>query len=395
MSSTLKKETTVGSISKTTTDLGSQIKDLRTRLNEASEDKRRRSALLRKAAPVILEALPHILAPRRWKEREGPETTLQNAVTASVHDALSVLLDATFEPGAPGEVCTEWTGEPPPRRWIISDWLPAGRLGLFSGPGGRGKSTLAVQLIAAIASGLEDWLPGSGLKIRLGKPATVILWSAEDGKHELHRRLKRIGWQDGTEDRLHYLDGAKACPLWAPVGGSGHISTRGGLTEEGAWVRAYAERVGAVLLVLDAAASAYGCDENARALVRAHCASWDAWGREHDCAVMLIGHPPKSGANYSGSTDWNAAARWRWAYDFEQIPGGGEDSLAPRLSLPKANYGLSGEGGRWIARNRLGPWVVTNAMIAHQVHKGDITNVSSRTATAPDTIGQGFDGVVA
>ena len=44
-------------------------------------------------------------------------------------------------------------GPPPPRRWLVEDWLPAGRVTLLAGQGGVGKSRLALQLAAGIASG--------------------------------------------------------------------------------------------------------------------------------------------------------------------------------------------------------------------------------------------------
>ena len=266
---------------------------------------------------------------------------------------------------------------------------------MLSGPGGQGKSTIAVQLASAIASGQQSWLPDSGLDLASKDPAPVVLWSAEDEGDEVARRLHRIGWQDSVGDRLRYLDGAGMGPLWAPTGGSGHVSTRGGLTVCAAWVRGYAEKFGAVLLVIDATASAYGCDENARALVREHCASWDAWGRAQRCAVMLIGHPPKSGSDYSGSTDWHAAARWRWAYNYQPIPDGEQDDVAPRLALAKGNYSRVGKDGeRWIARHLQGPWAATSAQTARGVH------VAPRPAdlaviNGASNRGDGFDGVVA
>ena len=45
-------------------------------------------------------------------------------------------------------------GPPPPRRWLVKDWLPAGRVTLLAGQGGIGKSRLALQLAAGIAIGV-------------------------------------------------------------------------------------------------------------------------------------------------------------------------------------------------------------------------------------------------
>ena len=370
--------------------LAGVLDSLRARLEAAREDRRFSSTAIREETPAVLAALPHLAVPRQWRDRVDGAAAVESAVAAaSVETALTALLDATVEPGAPAEVRTNWGARPPDREWLIDGWLPAGRLGLLSGEGGRGKSTLAVQLLAAIAGGRRTWLPGSGLSLSISNPAPVVLWSAEDEGDEVARRLHRIRWHEGVGDRLHYLDGAASGPLWAPAGASGHVSTRGALTPQGAWVRAYAEAAGAVLLVLDAAASAYACDENARGLVREHCASWDAWGREHGCAVMLISHPPKSGSSYSGSTDWHAAARWRWVYDLKQIPMAGDDDVAPQLALPKGNYAPPGTFDKlWIGRNWSGPWVGCSPMAARDLQAGRVDRVTPEFHPGPARRGQ-------
>ena len=45
-----------------------------------------------------------------------------------------------------------WIGPWPDREWLIPGWLPVGRLGMLSGRGGRGKSRLALQLVARMAA---------------------------------------------------------------------------------------------------------------------------------------------------------------------------------------------------------------------------------------------------
>ena len=43
--------------------------------------------------------------------------------------------------------------EPPPREWLVKNWLPTGCVTMLSGRGGFGKSRLALQLAAGVASG--------------------------------------------------------------------------------------------------------------------------------------------------------------------------------------------------------------------------------------------------
>ena len=66
--------------------------------------------------------------------------------------------------------------------------------------------------------------------------------------------------------------------------------------------------------------------------------SWDGWARATNCAVLIVSHPPKSSADYSGSTDWHAAARAVWKLGTEETDAG-NGTGAPRLDCLKTSYG--------------------------------------------------------
>ena len=234
------------------------------------------------------------------------------------------------------EPVTDWTGEPPPREWLLPGWLAVGRVHLLTGAGGRGKSRLALQLAAALASDAPAWpvpwptaderaggLPNERHPVTLpctlagGVPVVIASW--EDESAEVHRRLiAQPAPIAALADRLHYVDAAAWGPLWAPVG-TAHVQTVAELTAAGRRLRRLCERVDARLLIVDPLAAAYGSDENVRGMVRQYMANWDAWGRAQRCAVLMIAHPPKATAAgagddwWSGSTDWPAAARSAWA----------------------------------------------------------------------------------
>ena len=252
------------------------------------------------------------------------------------------------------EPVTDWTGEPPDREWLLHGWLAVGRVHLLTGSGGRGKSRLALQLAAALASDAPAWpvpwqegarglLPSDRhppTLPRTGAAVPVVIASWEDEAAEVHRRLiaQPVPVPE-LADRLHYIDAAEWGPLWAPVG-TAHVQTVAELTAAGRRLRRLCERVGARLLVVDPLAAAYGSDENVRGLVRQYMASWDAWGRAQRCAVLMIAHPPKATAGngagdgwWSGSTDWPAAARSAWA-----LAAAGELTL---LTCHKASYGMA------------------------------------------------------
>ena len=118
-------------------------------------------------------------------------------------------------------------GEPQPRRWLIDRWLPAGSVALLTGEGGAGKSRLALQLAAGIASNRsspEAWSEGEAAP-RLGKAVpdggTAVVYATwEDRADEMARRLSQISggpapWcQPSSLDNLKMLDLAGYGPLW-------------------------------------------------------------------------------------------------------------------------------------------------------------------------------------
>lgn len=259
------------------------------------------------------------------------------------------------------------------RDWLIPDWLPSGRLASLYGSGGIGKSWLALALAAVTAGGGGQFLVAgsSGSPPHTPTVSTpggdVVYASWEDEPDEALRRLVALSRQFGGLDvrgRLHYVYMGGHGDLWgtSPTG-SRHISTPGELTAAGRQLRGECERRGARLLIIDPLAAAYGIDENSRALVRQFCANWDAWARETDCAVLLVGHPPKAeGPGYAGSTDWHNAPRARW--ELEQVQVGNRDRAgakvtAPALTCKKSSYGPTPdrlwlswqEGGGWGAHH--------------------------------------------
>ena len=132
-----------------------------------------------------------------------------------------------------------------------------------------------------------------------------------------------------------FRDMAGHGPLWAPTqDGSRHTSTMGELTGTGHALRRDCARLHATLLVVDPLAAAYACNENDRGLVRAFMSDWDGWTRRIGCTVLLVAHPSKASPEYSGSTDWHAAARAVWTLGKEEAASGPETKLA----CLKTNY---------------------------------------------------------
>lgn len=294
-----------------------------------------------------------------WIERHSDDRRALDGLKTAWERLSDTRAAAPFQ-GATWKEATE----PPPRRWLINGWLPAGRLSLLWGVGGGGKSRLALQLAAGVASGggqNREWIEDPEGALSLGEEVpetgcTVMYCSWEDEEEEFWRRLSEIaGVKRGsgpgpapwvTPDRtanLHVFDLAEYGAVWSPLKGR-HTSTIAEITPTGEAIRATAESIDARLLIMDPLAAVYLASENDRGLVRAFCASWDSWARRKNCAVWVLCHPNRSGEQ-SGSTDWRNASRAVWELSQEphgartEKKGPDERLLKWKLEFIKGNYG--------------------------------------------------------
>ena len=248
--------------------------------------------------------------------------------------------------------------QPEPRPWLVTDWIPAGCLTQLSGAGGYGKSTLALQLAAAVASGAEgsdEWMVGAasdGLPLgnavpHEGAPAVYACW--EDDAEEIARRLAAISgpaapWLKPHID-LHIAPLRGKGPLWESPGRF-DVAGPTSLANQLQAAIAHLERPPA-LIILDSVAAIYSDNENDRRSVRAFLSWADRWAVDTGAGVLLVSHPPKSGADYSGSTDWLAGVRAMIKLDRQkQGPpprGRAEDTRADAWKLESAKVSYAAQ----------------------------------------------------
>lgn len=233
-------------------------------------------------------------------------------------------------------------GDPPPRKWIVPDWLPQGHVTSLYGDGGTGKSLLGQQLANAVATG-QPWL---GLPVTQG-PALFVF--AEDDKDEIWRR------QHGIEAANGMLIKSPGCGLenlhlWPRVGFDNMLQVFDAKKMVSALTPFYErlahkiEAIQPILVGLDTAADMFGGEENVRVQVNHFIkATLGALCVRYGCTIVLFAHPSAAGlANKrgdGGSTAWNNSVRSRWY--LTKPDGGSADERV--LSRMKANYAKAGE----------------------------------------------------
>lgn len=254
-----------------------------------------------------------------------------------------------------------WEGrEPYPREWVVDGWLAAGSAALLAGEGGTGKSLLGQMLCTCAALGL----PFLGLKVPTMRNAVYV--TAEDDANELHHRQIAINKALGITMAdlgegltLYSLKGDPACEI-AALNERGQMEKTDLLDE--IW------RLDQSLTVLDNAAHMFPGDENNRRHVAAFLSLLDGMAMGTGGAVVLLAHTPKSGAEFSGSTGWDAHVRQRLYLKHDSEAG---DPDLRVLSKSKSNYARRGEtvqfrwhNGAFVLPSQLGELGVEIAAVA-------------------------------
>lgn len=236
----------------------------------------------------------------------------------------------------------EFHGRPvPPRRWLVPDLVPQRVVTSLYGDGGTGKSLLALQLAIAVATA-GKWL---GRTVTSGP---VVFLSAEDDEDELHRRFSDVLEAEGLSftdlDRLTFRSLAGEDALLAMAdGGRAGILAPSDLHDE---LDTVLTEQRPALLVLDTLADLFPGNENDRAQVTQFVGILIGLAIRHDCAVLLLAHPSRSGmasgGGDGGSTAWNGKVRSRLYLERVVTEGTELDTNARVMTNKKANLGPTG-----------------------------------------------------
>ncbi len=230
----------------------------------------------------------------------------------------------------------KWIGaQPPDREFLVDGWLARGTAALLVGEDGVGKSLMAQQLATCIATG-RSFL---GLDV---VQAAALYITCEDDENELWRRQRAINQMIGVPVDagpviLSSLVGYMGVEL-------GYYDQRDTFqlspVAQGIVTAAKDRRAG--LIVLDNLAHLFPGNENVRRDVAVFCAALERIAIDANATVLMLAHPSKGGAEYSGSTGWSAHVRQRWFLERPDPNEGGSDRDTRILRKSKANYSVAG-----------------------------------------------------
>jgi putative DNA primase/helicase len=190
--------------------------------------------------------------------------------------------------------------KPERTEWLWSPRIAAGKLTLFAGDPGLGKSQATIDIAARITTG-ASWPDGGYAPI-----GNVIVLSAEDAVADtLRPRFEAAG---ANLDRVQVVTA-----VTSREGGRRTFTLQSDLSLLAARVRAFGD---VKLVTVDPVTSYCGkVDGNSTTDIRGVLAPLSEFAEHHRLAVIAVSHPPKSAANgkalyaVTGSLAWIAAAR--------------------------------------------------------------------------------------
>ena len=318
------------------------------------------------------------------EQRELAKARLDNAIAQYQQakqseedtEALEARLDEikvlqAFQSERPRPQIAQWDDIPEVKReWLIDSWLPANTVSMFTGEGGAGKSWLTLQAVCQITCGFRDAYLDPNYKItppadyddNLPTPKHVVFATYEDEPAEIKCRLQALAsgmsWiadsLTAIKQHLHIVDMRGIGSVWGPGLGK-HIANTGDLLAAGEDLRQICEDNDARLLVMDPLSGGFGGNENERTAVYDFVSSFRGWGDTAKCAMLVIGHLPKSkegkAAGFSGSTAWEASARSMWKLTKQ----GKSENEYWALKHTKSNY-YTLQPKKYLCRNEIGAW---------------------------------------
>lgn len=269
--------------------------------------------------------------------RKKVETGFKDGTPRAAKQADTSVFDTLPQPLTVLPLSSFAESTPPPREWIVTGLVPKGFVTLLSGPGGTGKSLLGLMLQVAGAAN-DHFLH------RETKAFRTLGFYGEEDRAELERRTEKVCAGLGISRAkpetafsvpLHGRDAVLA--TWD---GKAMVPTSVYTEFERA-----TEQYKPECIILDNIARLFSGNENDRMQVTQFVTLLEAWAIKYQCGVILMGHPSKAGAQYSGSTAWEGSVRSRLFFGRPEVDADVDEALVQDkriLSVGKANMGPSG-----------------------------------------------------
>ena len=287
-----------------------------------------------------LAAYEEDVAPRRRQKMTrtfsgddfGADADMIAAEDARRQNEMEAIDEAFFDPSA-------WQGVAvPPREWMVPDWVPLLSTTFLTGLGATGKSLMTQQLATCVAMGIKFL----GLDVRQCRAAYI---TCEDDMDELHRRQDAINAMLGIT--MADLAGKL---LLRSLKGEQHMEfatfdDRNVMTITPRYKMMEATLIAADVKfsVFDNVAHLFAGNENIRGHVAQFCGLMDKLAMKTGGSNLLLGHPNKAGAEFSGSTAWENQVRSRIYLKRPDNQDGSANPDERILSRSKPNYAQMGE----------------------------------------------------
>jgi hypothetical protein len=182
----------------------------------------------------------------------------------------------------------------PPRPWLLGRWLMRGKVTAMIAPGGVGKSTLTNAMALSVAANRE--LLG---KTVYGGPLRAWLWNLEDDGDSLARQRVAAAIHYGIkgedlEGRLFVDSGPDGAELCTAVEDKNSFTIIEPVMEN---ITAAIQRTGIDMLIIDPFVSSHRVNENDNNKIDAVAKRWARVAVACNCAIVLVHHSRKLGAD--------------------------------------------------------------------------------------------------
>lgn len=266
--------------------------------------------------------------------------------------------------------------DPPPLVWLVEDWIPPESQVLLFGDPAAGKSLIAIDWAASIATG-RNWCG------KATAPSPVV-YIAGEGHHGIRRRLKAWAQHNGCEAQL------RESPLVVSESGASLIEPASVAAVIEATDAAAAELGKPALVVIDTLHRNLGPgDENSAQDIAAYVQAADELRTRYECTVLTVHH---SGHGEKGRARGSSAIRAAVDAEFMVIA---DQSDARVLSCPAKMKDAPKPGSLSFALSQVElPWIKANGEPETSVVLVQEQGVGTATRRASDGLRLAFEALL-